>query len=102
MQVVLKQRDSLKDQLDEVREELRRTKDEYTHLQKEFIQHQQRCDAYRKEILSKSHLIEKLEEEKNALQRKMEQMRMELGQNEVTGQAVKQKRDILEGDLQSC
>ena len=99
VQVVMKQRDSLKDQLDEVREELRRTKDEYTHLQKEFIQHQQRCDAYRKELLAKNHLIEKLEEEKKALQRRMEQLRMELGQNEVTGQAVKQKRDTLEGDL---
>ena len=34
--------------------------------------------------------------------RKMEQMRLELGQNEMTGQAVKQKRDILEDDLQSA
>ena len=101
VQVVMKQRDSLKDQLDEVREELRKTKDEYTHLQKEFIQHQQRCDAYRKELLAKSHMIEKLEEEKNALQRKMDQLRMELGQNEMTGQVVKQKRDILKGNLKS-
>ena len=53
VQVVLKQRDSLKEQLEEVRDELKKTKDEYTHLQKEFIQHQQRCDAYRKELLAK-------------------------------------------------
>lgn len=99
VQVVMKQRDSLKDQLDEVRQELRNTKDEYTHLQKEFIQHQQRCDTYRKELLAKSHMIEKLEEEKNSLQRRMEEMRIELGQNEMTGQVVKQKSDILEGNL---
>lgn len=99
VQVVMKQRDSLKEQLDEVRDELRRTKDEYTYLQKEFIQHQQRCDTYRKELLARSQLIEKLEDEKCFLQRKIEQLKMELGQNEMTGQAVKQRRDILEGEL---
>ena len=97
VQVVLKQRDSLKHQLDEVREELKKTKKEYTHLQQEFIQHQQRCDSYRKELMTKTHLIEKLEEEKNALQKRMSQLRMELEQTDMAGQVVNKKQNLLEG-----
>ena len=84
VQTVVKQRESFKQQLDDLREELKKAKETISRLQREVLQNQNDANKYKEESILKTHRIETLQNQNNNLEESVEALKTELSKCQTT------------------
>lgn len=93
VQTVVKQRESFKQQLDDLREELKKARDTISRLQREVLQSQNDANKYKEESILKTHRIETLQNQNMTLEESLENVRTEFSKCQTTVDV--QKRQLL-------
>ena len=93
VQNAVKQRESFKLQLDDLREELKKARETISRLQRDVLQSQNDANKYKEESILKTHRIESIQDQNMTLEESLESLRLELTKCQTTVDV--QKRQLL-------
>ena len=99
LQNTSKQRENLKTQLGETRDEIRKTKEAHSLLQKEALELQRQADNSKEELATKLRQVEKLETAKRELASKVEDLKEQLSKERMSVELYANQSKVAETEM---